>query len=108
MAKPPLTPDTCSMGSILLYCRPRSDASAETLRVWLEQQALRLSADPDVCRTAVVSIARQSSPDAGNGWLLECEFIGANGAVERLRPLVTDMRLVGLQPTVFVSEPQAA
>jgi hypothetical protein len=107
MASPPLTLDTCGMGSILVYCRPRSEASAETLRVWLEQQALRLSADPDVRRTAVAGVASQSSTDAGNGWLLECEFTGANGAVERLRPLLTDMRLVGLQPTVFVSEPQA-
>jgi hypothetical protein len=108
MASPRLTPDTRSMGSILVYCRPRSDASAETLRVWLEQQALRLSADPDVRRTAVVGVARQSSTDTGNGWLLECEFSGANGVVERLRPLLTDMRLVGLQPTVFVFETQAA
>jgi hypothetical protein len=107
MASPPLTPDTCRMGSILVYCRPRSDASAETLRVWLEEQASRLSAEPDVRRTAVVGVGGQSSPDTGNGWLLECELTAANGSLERLRPLLTDMRLVGLQPTVFVSEPQA-
>jgi hypothetical protein len=94
--------------SILVYCRPRSDSSAETLRAWLEQQAARLSADPDVRRTAVVRVAGKSRADAGNGWLLECEFTCVNGTVERLRPLLTDMRLVGLQPTLFVSERQAA
>jgi hypothetical protein len=99
--------DTCVMNSILVYCRPSSDASAETLRAWLEQQAARLSGDPDVRRTAVARVAAQSATATGNGWLLECEFSAANGAVERLRPLLTDMRLVGLQPTVFVAERQA-
>jgi len=109
MASARLTLDTCVMNSILVYCRPRSDASAETLRTWLEQQAARLSGDPDVRRTAVARVAGQSGTDAGTGgWLLECDFTGANGMVERLRPLLTDMRLVGLQPTVFVAELQAA
>jgi hypothetical protein len=108
MASPWLAVDTCVMNSILVYCRSPSDTSAEPLRAWLDQQAARLSADPDVRRTAVVCVAGQSSTDTGNGWLLECEFTGANGAAERLRPLLTDMRLVGLQPTVFVAEHQAA
>jgi hypothetical protein len=107
MAWPRLTLDTCGMDSILVYCRPRNDA-AEALRAWLEQQAAQLSADPDVHRTAVVRVAGQSRADAGNGWLLECEFTGANGTVELLRPLLTDMRLVGLQPTVFLAERQPA
>jgi hypothetical protein len=108
MASPRLRLDTCVMNSILVYCRPPSDASAETLRAWLEQQAARLSADPDVRRTAVVRVAGRSGTDTGNGWLLECEFTGVNSAGERLRPLLTDMRLVGLQPTVFVAERQVA
>jgi hypothetical protein len=108
MASPRLTLDTCVMSSILVYCRPPSEARAETLRAWLEQQAARLSADADVRRTAVVHVAGQSGAVTGNGWLLECEFTGPNGAAERLRPLLTDMRLVGLQPTVFVAEHQAA
>jgi hypothetical protein len=95
------------MDSILVYCRPRSDAS-ETLHAWLEQQAARLSADPDVRRAAVVRVVGQSTTDVANGWLLECEFTGANGTVELLRPLVTDMRLVGLEPTVFLAERRPA
>jgi hypothetical protein len=95
------------MDSILVYCRPRSDAT-ETLRAWLEQQAARLSGDPDVHRIAVVRAMGQSRTDAGNGWLLECEFTDANGTVELLRPLLTDMRLVGLRPTVFLAERQHA
>lgn len=108
MAWPRLTRDTRGMDSILVYCRPSSEAGADTLRAWLEQQAARLSADPDVRRTAVARVAGQTGTDAGNGWLLDCEFTGANGAVARLRPLLTDMRLVGLQPTVLVAERQAA
>jgi hypothetical protein len=95
------------MRSILVYCRPRSDAT-ETLRAWLEQQAAQLSTDPDVHRAAVVRVVGQSRTDPGSGWLLECEFTGANGTVEVLRPLLTDMRLVGLQPTVFLAERQPA
>jgi hypothetical protein len=95
------------MDSILVYCRPRSDA-AETLSDWLEQQAAQLSANPDVHRTAVVRVVGQSRTDAGDGWLLECEHTGANGTVELLHPLLTDMRLVGLQPTVFLAERQPA
>jgi hypothetical protein len=108
MATTRLTLDTCVMNSILVYCRPSSDASAEALRAWLEQQASRLSAKPDVRRTAIVRVAGESRTDEGNGWLLECEFTGADGAVEGLRPLLTDMRLVGLQPTLFVADRQAA
>jgi hypothetical protein len=108
MAWPRLTLDTCGMDSILVYCRPPSEAGADTLRAWLEQQAARLSADPEVRRTAVARVAGQTGTDAGNGWLLECELTDANGAVARLRTLLTDMRLVGLQPTVFVAERQAA
>jgi hypothetical protein len=107
MARPRLTLDACAMRSILVYCRPRSDAT-ETLHPWLEQQAAQLSADPDVHRAAVVRVVGQSRIDAGSGWLLECEFAGANGTVELLRPLLTDMRLVGLQPTVFLAERQPA
>ena len=107
MAWPRPTLDTCGMDSILVYCRPRSDAT-ETLRAWLEQQVAQLSADPGVRHTAVVRVVGQSRMDAAIGWLLECEFAGANGSVELLRPLLTDMRLVGLHPTLFLAERQAA
>jgi hypothetical protein len=107
MASLRLALDTFRMDSILVYCRPRRGAT-ETLRGWLEQRAAQLSADPDVRRTAVVRVVGRSRTDAGNGWLLECEFTGANGTVEFLRPLLTDMRLVGLQPTVFLAERQPA
>jgi hypothetical protein len=95
------------MDSILVYCRPRSDAT-ETLRAWLEQEAAQLSADPHVHHTAVVRVVGESRTDAGSGWLMECQFTGANGSLEVLRPLLTDMRLVGLQPTVFLADGQPA
>jgi phage terminase large subunit-like protein len=107
MAWPRLTLDTCGMDSILVYCRTRSDAT-ETLRAWLEQQAAQLSADPDVRRTAVMRVVGQSRTEAGSGWLVECELTGASGSFALLRPLLADMRLVGLQPTVFFAERQLA
>jgi hypothetical protein len=41
--------------------------------------------------------------------VLECELANAGGArADALRELLTDMRLVGLEPALFTREPQTA
>jgi hypothetical protein len=105
-----LAVDTGRMDSILIYCRPRANARGETLRAWFERQAAELSARTGVERIAVV---RLTTPDPNSrrdlGWLLECELANAGGArADTLRALLTDMRLVGLEPVVFTREPQTA
>jgi hypothetical protein len=98
------------MDLILIYCRPRANPRGHRLRAWLEHQAAELSARPGVERTAVVHL---TSPDPKSrrdlGWMLECELASAGGAhADTLRGLITDMRLVGLAPIVFVAQPQPA
>jgi hypothetical protein len=98
------------MDSILIYCRPRGDRRGHALRAWLEHQAAELSTRPGVQRTAVVHL---TSPDPSSprdlGWVLECELANTDGACAvALRELLTDMRLVGLEPVVFTRQPQTA
>ena len=98
------------MDSILIYCRPRGDRRGHALRAWLEHQAAELSTRHGVQRTAVVHL---TSPDPNSPrdlkWILKCELTNANGArADALRELLTDMRLVGLEPVVFTREPQTA
>jgi hypothetical protein len=105
-----LAVDTGRMDSILIYCRPRANGRGHTLRAWLEHRAAELAARPGVQRTAVVHLG---TPDPSSrrdlGWLLECELDNAGEAhANTLRALLTDMRLVGLEPVVFMREPQRA
>jgi hypothetical protein len=102
-----LAVDTARMDSILIYCRPRANGRAYTLRTWLEQRAAELSAGPGVLRTTVVDL---TTPSTGgpreHGWLLDCELGDAAGPPsDALRGLLTDMRLVGFDPTVFMAQP---
>jgi hypothetical protein len=108
MAADALAIDTGRMDSILIYCRPRGDGRGHKLRPWLAHQAAELSARPGVERTAVVHL---TTPDPHSprdlGWLVECELVNAFAAsADTLRELLTDMRLVGLEPVVFTREPQ--
>jgi len=96
------------MDSILIYCRPRDTERRRPLRAWLAYQAAELSARPGVERTAVVHL---TTPDPNSprdlGWLVECELATTGGTrADTLRELLTDMRLVGLEPVVFTREPQ--
>ena len=78
-----------------------------TLRAWLEHQAAELSAGPGIRRTTVVDL---TTPSTGgpreHGWLLDCELVDAAGPPsDALRELLTDMRLVGFDPIVFMAQP---
>jgi hypothetical protein len=99
--------DTEGMDSILIYCRPRANGRAYTLRAWLEHQAAELSAGPGVLRTTVVDLTTPSTRGPReHGWLLDCELVDAAGPPgDALRGLLTDMRLVGFDPTVFTAQP---
>jgi hypothetical protein len=96
------------MDSILIYCRPRDTERRRPLRAWLAHQAVELSARPGVERAAVVHV---TTPDLNSprdlGWLVECELANtASTRADTLRELLTDMRLVGLEPVVFTRDPQ--
>jgi hypothetical protein len=102
-----LVVDTRRMDSILIYCRPRANARAYTLRAWLEHQAAELSAAPGIGRATVVDLTTPGTGGAReHGWLLDCELVDAAGSPsDALRELLTDMRLVGFDSTIFVAQP---
>ena len=102
--------DTERMDSILNNCRPRANGRAYTLRAWLEHQAAELCAGPGVLRSTVVDLTTPSmAGPREHGWLLDCELVDAAGPPsDALRELLTDMRLVGFDPTVFTAQPGPA
>ena len=102
--------DTEGMDSMLIYCRPRANGRAYPLRAWLEHQAAELSAGPGVRRTTVVDLTTPSTGGSReHGWLLDCELADATGPPsDALRELLTDLRLVGFDPTVFTARPGPA
>ena len=102
-----LAVDTGGMDSILIYCRPRSNARAHTLQAWLEHQAAALSAGPGIGHTTVVRLTTPSPDDPHeHGWLLDCELVDAAcPPADALRELLTDMRLVGFDPIIFRRTP---
>jgi hypothetical protein len=55
---------------------------------------------------------RLTTPDRNSrrdlGWLLECELANGAAGADTVRELLTDMRLVGLEPVVFTRAPQTA
>jgi hypothetical protein len=102
-----LAVDTGRMESMLIYCRPRANGRAYTLRAWLEHQAAELSAGPGVLRTTVVDLTTPSTAGPReHGWLLDCELVEAAGPPsDALRELLTDMRLVGFDSIIFMAQP---
>jgi hypothetical protein len=97
------------MDSMLIYCRPRDGTRADTLAAWLEHEAAALSARPGIRRTTVVRLTTPGADDGcDRGWLLDCEVVDRGGPPNAFRELLTDMRLVGLHPIIFVAQPQAA
>jgi hypothetical protein len=102
--------ETAGMDSMLIYCRPRDGKRAETLAAWLEHEAAALAARPGIRRTAVVRLTTPRADDGcDRGWLLDCEVVDPAGPPDdAFRELLTDMRLVGFDPIIFVSQPQPA
>ena len=103
-----LAVDTARMDSILIYCRPRANARTHTLRAWLEHRAAELSAGPGIRHTTVVRLTTPSADGRReHGYLLDCELVDtACPPGDTLRELLTDMRLVGFDPIIFMAQPQ--
>src|SRR5689334_12975921 len=97
------------MLKLAIRCHPSVPVEAEDLEEWLEHQADKLRARAP---HATVRLARltQHLPNAevDIGWLLELEVDDSDQvATERqLDEALTDMRLLGFQPTVLT--PRAA
>jgi hypothetical protein len=87
-----------------IRCHPSVPVTAEEIEEWLELQLEKLRADAP---TATVRLSRigQALPSRPieTGWLLEFEIPEAERllALEHVSEALTDMRLLGFQPTVL-------
>jgi hypothetical protein len=96
--------DNSCMIRLAIRCHPRVPVSADELQAWLERQVKELRAEAP---RATVRLSRltQGGPSAelDIGWLVELE-VGEDEpllAGHRLADALTDMRLLGLQPTLL-------
>jgi hypothetical protein len=84
------------VSQILVRCRSRTELPVEEFRSWLERR-------PDAARPARLTVVRPDAPD-GATWLVEVDV--GDRPVQPLDrdvgELVTDLRLLGLDPAVFV------
>jgi hypothetical protein len=99
-AHPTLRP----MVQIAIRCQPRVPVAAEELERWLELEVdeLRKAAPHGTVR---LSSLTQGAPttNVDVGWLVELEFDEGEPllAEHRLADALSDMRLLGLQPTLL-------
>jgi hypothetical protein len=87
-----------------IRCHPRVPVPADELEGWLERQVAALRAEAPRA-TMRLSPLTQSGPDAelDVGWLVELELAEGEPllAGPRLADALRDMRLLGLDPTLF-------
>ena len=92
------------MVQLAIRCHPGVPVSTGELESWLEQQVHELRADAPHA-TIRLSRLTQSGPgaDLSIGWLVELELAEGDAllSAQRLADALRDMRLLGLQPTVF-------
>jgi hypothetical protein len=92
------------MAQLAIRCHPGVPVSMDELEDWLEQQVNELRAQAPHA-TIRLSRLTQSGPgaDLSIGWLLELELADGDPLLggPRLADSLRDMRLLGLQPTLF-------
>lgn len=98
------------MHSMLIYCRSSDATRTDTLGPWLEQQAAALCAQPGVQRATVVRLTGQTvDGPREQGWLVDCKLLdSAREPGSALGEMLTDMRLIGFDPTVFTAHRESS
>ena len=90
---------------LLSATRKRARTHAASLARAPSRRAL---AGPGIGHTAVVHLTTPSADGPReHGWLLDCELLDAAcPPSDTFRELLTDMRLVGFDPIIFMAQPQ--
>jgi hypothetical protein len=99
------------MVSLTIRCRPCVPVPIAELENWLARQLEELRAELPKLRVRLLRLTQPlPSDDIEVGWLLELELPGDQwGPIERrLLATLTDMRLLGLQPTLLQPRDAAA
>lgn len=96
--------DPCRVVQIVIRCSAHGPTAVAVER-WLEERVVQFRAQASI-RIVRLSRVKEALPtaDPGVGWLIELELHegGAPLAEECLVDALTDMRLLGLTPTVLV------
>jgi hypothetical protein len=101
----PARPPERSQDQVTIRCHPYMPVALEEQGRWLEREAdaLRAQTPPgSVCLSRLQE--DRPSGSAGVGWLLELDFPAGELTGERLTATLRDLRLLGLQPTLWVHD----
>jgi hypothetical protein len=99
------------MVQLTIRCHPRVPVAAEQLERWLDQQVEGLRAEAPLGTVRLSRLTQQlPSVGIGIGWLLELELPEDEPLLDedRLAAVLRDMRLLGLQPTLFTAQELSA
>ena len=87
---------------LAIRCHPCAPVDAGEIERWLERELARVR---DEVSGATVRLLRltQDLPSGGQaaGWLIELDGDGGFADSERLAAILSEMRLLGVQPTVL-------
>jgi hypothetical protein len=92
------------MASILIRCTSGTDIPADALAGRLEPQLSRI--DNEVHVTALTLASVEDVDEFGGhpaGWLVQLEVADGDLAQDFLVGILSDMRLLGLRPAVFIA-----
>ena len=92
------------MSRIAIRCRPRDAGAAAELEGWLRTETDRLGSAPSPASASLLRLGSAGDGGGDAGWLVELEVADRAGPDldAQLAPVLTDMRLLGLDPTVLV------
>jgi hypothetical protein len=95
--------DDRGMASILIRCTGGTDIPADALADWLEPQLSRIDNKVRVTALRLEHVDDFSGHPAG--WLVELDVAEGDlaHAEDFLAQILTDMRLLGLRPAVFIA-----
>jgi hypothetical protein len=91
-------------GPVAIRCHPRAPVASEDLEEWLEDAVARVRADLTAPATVRFFRVTQCLPSGRElaGWLVEIDLGEDRPAADfDLYALIRDMRLLGLEPTLF-------
>jgi hypothetical protein len=91
---------------VTIRCHPRVPVATEELERWLQQELAELRREAPEGTIRLLRLTQElPSTEVGIGWLIELELPGDGAALgrDRLAPVLRDLRLLGLQPTLLVS-----
>jgi hypothetical protein len=98
------------MAQLAIRCLPRVPVDTDDIELWLQRelQMVRGSLPGGIVR---LSRLTQTLPttEINVGWLFELEVNDDDerlSLAERITPLLTDLRLLGLQPALMSAEPK--